>query len=359
MSTVKFHRKRVFAALIAIFIASFIVSCALGRFGISPIAVVTLFFSRLLPLKADWSPEAETVLFRIRLPRVVAAALVGAALSAAGAAYQGLFRNPLVSPDILGVSAGSGFGAALAIFCSLGTLATNFSAFGFGVATALLVSFLARRFKGDATLALVLVGIIAGSLFSSATSFLKLVADPTNVLPAITYWLMGSLASVRGSDLLFAAPPILISLAVLYALRWRINTLTMGEDEARSLGTDVGLVRGLIVASATLATAASVAISGMQGNEAFTAGALAAGLKFYAGYPITPSTEVAELCSEELPKIGGTFVQMEDEIGSIAAIIGASLTGRKAMTATSGPGFSLMPPRAAWPTSPSPRRKRR
>lgn len=265
MSTVGFHRKRVFAALVAVFIASFIVSCALGRFGISPIVVVKLFLSRLLPLKADWSPEAETVLFRIRLPRVVAAALVGAALSAAGAAYQGLFRNPLVSPDILGVSAGSGFGAALAIFCSLGTLATNFSAFGFGVATALLVSFLARRFKGDATLALVLVGIIAGSLFSSATSFLKLVADPTNVLPAITYWLMGSLASVRGSDLLFAAPPILVSLAVLYALRWRINTLTMGEDEARSLGTDVGLVRGLIVASATLATAASVAISGMIG----------------------------------------------------------------------------------------------
>jgi iron complex transport system permease protein len=261
----RFHRKKVFAALIAIFLASFVVSCALGRFGLSPLTVLKLLVSRILPLKADWGPEAETVLFRIRLPRVAAAALVGAALSAAGAAYQGLFRNPLVSPDILGVSAGSGFGAALAIFYSFGSFATNFSAFGFGVATALLVSLLARRFRGDSTLALVLVGIIAGSLFSSATSFLKLVADPTNVLPAITYWLMGSLASVRGVDLLFAAPPILLSLALLYALRWRINALTMGEDEARSLGTDVGLVRGLIVASATLATAASVAISGMIG----------------------------------------------------------------------------------------------
>lgn len=258
-------RRGIFAALWILLAALFLISCALGRYFVSPVTIIKILLSKLFAVRADWAPEAETVLFEIRLPRIAAAVLVGAALSAAGAAYQGLFRNPLVSPDILGVSAGSGFGAALAIFFSFNLVLTNISAFCFGIATALLVGLVAGKLKGDRTLALVLVGIIAGSLLQSATSFLKLVADPTNVLPAITYWLMGSLASVRAGDLVFAAPVICFSLFLLWLGRWRLNSLTMGEDEARALGTDVGLMQALVIAGATLATAASVAISGMIG----------------------------------------------------------------------------------------------
>jgi len=251
--------------LAIVFMALFIVSCALGRYPVHPLTVIKLLLSRLLPIDATWAPQAETVLFRVRLPRVAAAALIGAALSGAGVTYQGLFRNPLVSPDVLGVSAGAGFGAAMAIFLSFGAALTMLVSFGFGVATAVLVGILAGKPRGDATILLVLCGITAGSLFSSATSFLRLMADPNNVLPAITYWLMGSLASIRGKDLLFAGPPILTALGLLWMIRWRLNVLTMGEEDARALGTNVPLARTLVIAGATLATAASVSISGMIG----------------------------------------------------------------------------------------------
>ncbi len=251
--------------LALVFCVTFVVSCSLGRYPISPGTVIRVLVSRIFPLERNWEPQVETILFRVRLPRVMAAALVGAALSAAGAAYQGLFRNPLVSPDVLGVSAGAGFGAAIGISLSLGALGTTLGSFGFGIGAALVVGLFARRLKGDTTLALVLCGIVVGSLFSSATSFLKLVADPNNVLPAITYWLMGSLASVRETDLLFAAPPILASLLLLFLLRWRLNFLAMGDDDAKALGTNVTLSRRLVITGATLATAASVSISGMVG----------------------------------------------------------------------------------------------
>jgi len=245
---------------------TFILSCAVGRYPVQPLVVVRLFASRLFPsLMSDNLSEAAIVLFRVRLPRVVAAALVGAALSASGAAYQGIFRNPLVSPDVLGVSAGAGFGAALAIFLSFTAAGITLGSFAFGIGTALLVAFLARHLGNDNTLALVLSGIMTGSLLSSATSFLKLAGDPQNVLPAITYWLMGSLASVRENDILFAAPLILASLLLLYLLRWRINILTMGDEEARTLGTDIRLSRALVMTAATLATAACVSISGLIG----------------------------------------------------------------------------------------------
>ncbi len=256
----------VFVPLSLLFALLFVLSCAVGRYPIHPVDVLRLFAEPLLPGPGDPDlAQAGIVLFRVRLPRILAASLVGAALAASGAAYQGLFRNPLVSPDVLGVSAGAGFGAALAIFFAFGALGVSVLSFALGIGTALLVGFLARSLGDDSALSLVLSGILTGSLFSSATSLLKLAADPNNVLPAITYWLMGSLSSIKERDILFAAPPILASLALLFALRWRINVLTMGDEEARALGADVPLSRALVVGAATLATAASVAVSGLIG----------------------------------------------------------------------------------------------
>jgi len=297
------------AALVLVFLASFVVSCALGRYPLSPLTVLKLLVSRIVEIPVTWLPQAETVLFQVRLPRVLAASLIGAALAAAGAAYQGLFRNPLVSPDVLGVTAGAGFGAALAILLSLGSLWTMTASFGFGVLAAVGVGFLAAGFKGDTMLSLVLSGIVAGSLFTSATSFLKLVADPANILPAITYWLMGSLASIRVRDLAYAGPLIVISLAVLYSVRWRLNVLTMGEDEASTLGTDVPRARIVVIVAATMATAASVSISGMIGWIGLVVPHLARMLVGSDYRVLMPASML----------VGATFLLVVDDIARLAS----------------------------------------
>lgn len=262
--------------LSAILALLFVLSAALGRYPLHSLTVLRLLVQALarvfglLGQQGQPSPEldgAAIVLFRVRLPRLFAAMLVGAALASSGAAYQGLFRNPLVSPDVLGVSAGAAFGAAAAIFLGLGSFLVSLSAFAWGLAAAVSGGLLSRlRGAGAAgTLTLVLAGIMVGSLFTSATSFLKLVADPNNVLPAITYWLMGGLSSVKERDIVFAAPPILASLVLLHLLRWRLNVLTLGDDEARALGVEVRFSRALVILAATAATAAAVAVAGVIG----------------------------------------------------------------------------------------------
>ena len=205
-----------------------------------------------------------TVFWNIRLPRVLAAALVGAALAAAGATYQSAFRNPLVSPDILGVSAGAGLGAVLGIYLGLPVLAIQLLGFGSGLVTVALVVTLSLMIGGS-VLVMVLCGIALGALAGAGISLIKLMADPDNQLPAITFWLMGSLAGVKRGDLMAAAPAILLGLLPLALLRWRIGLLSLGDDEARSLGVEVGRLRMLAVAGATLVTAAAVSMAGVIG----------------------------------------------------------------------------------------------
>ncbi len=217
-------------------------------------------------LLGQGSSAAETVIFNIRLPRIFAALMVGAALAAAGASYQALFRNPLVSPDILGVSAGAGLGAVLGIFLSLPVFAIQFFAFAGGMAAVLLVGLIAAVIRNaDQTLVLVLTGVVIGSLAGAATSLLKVLADPYDQLPAITFWLLGSLASVTKSDLLPLLPLVIAGFVPLILLRWRVNVLSLGDDEARSLGVNVVFVRGLVIIAATLVTASVTALAGVIG----------------------------------------------------------------------------------------------
>ena len=186
--------------------------------------------------------EAETlhytVIFRIRLPRILAAMLVGAGVSIAGTSFQGLFKNPLVSPDLLGVASGAGFGAALGILLSGRPMVIQASAFLAGIIAVAITYAISRMYRSTVMLVLVLSGIIVGALFSALISLIKYVADPYDTLPAIVFWLMGSLASVTGRDLEMAAPPILAASMVLFIIRWRINLLAMGDDEARTLGVN-------------------------------------------------------------------------------------------------------------------------
>ena len=256
---------RRFAVLGAAFVAALFGSVLLGRFSVTPKELFRLLLSRLTETEQGWRDGAENVVFQIRLPRVAAAALIGAALAVAGVSYQGMFRNPMVSPDILGASTGAGFGAALAILLGAGYFGISMSAFVFGllaVAAAYLVSCMSRT---NQTIALILSGMMVSSLFSAGTSYLKLVADTQQQLPAITYWLMGSLSSIKPRDVLFLVIPVTLGLVPLWILSWRMNLLTLGEEEARSMGVNTRLLRFTVILCATLLTASSVAVSGMIG----------------------------------------------------------------------------------------------
>ncbi len=210
--------------------------------------------------------QVDTVLFSVRLPRICAAVLVGAALAAAGAAYQGLFRNPLVSPDILGVSTGAGLGAVLGIFLSLPVSLIQLSAFAFGMLTVAIVYFIGNLVRGrEPTLVLVLAGVVVGSLAGAVISLLKVLADPYDQLPAIVFWLLGSLSSIRSDDIYSSAPLVILALVPLFLLRWRINVLSLGDEEANALGVDSGKLRLLVIIAATLMTASVVAIAGVVG----------------------------------------------------------------------------------------------
>jgi len=252
-------------ALAAVLVLLFLFSFGLGRYPVGPANVVKILVSHVLPIDHTWSEAEDTVMMQIRLPRILASLLVGASLALAGASFQGLFRNPLVSPDILGVSAGAGFGAALAILLSGTTVVVQILAFAGGLVAVAISYGISRMVRGSTTLSLILAGMAISSLFGALLSLLKYIADPVDQLPAITYWLMGSFASVDNRDLIFAAIPMLVGMAVLVLIRWRLNVLAMGEEEALALGTRTGQVRALTIVCCTMVTASSVCISGTIG----------------------------------------------------------------------------------------------
>lgn len=256
---------RRFAVLGAVFLAVLLGSLLVGRYALSPGQLVHMLWTRITGGAADWPISDDKVVFAVRLPRVAAAALAGAALAVSGAAYQGMFRNPMVSPDILGASTGAGFGAAVAILLGAGYFGISAAAFCCGllaVAAAWLVSRLSRT---NQTVALILAGMMISSLFSAGTSFVKLVADTQQQLPAITYWLMGSLSGTRMKDVTFALLPMALGAVPLLLLRWRVNLLTLSEEEARSMGVNTTALRLVVILCATVLTAASVSVSGMIG----------------------------------------------------------------------------------------------
>ncbi|GGF70300.1 iron(III) ABC transporter permease [Azorhizobium oxalatiphilum] len=244
-------------------LAMVLLAASLGPYRIPPLEVLSALGRRLTGAAGG---TVDTVLFNIRLPRILAAVLVGAALAAAGAAYQSLFRNPLVSPDILGVSTGAGLGAVVGILLGLPVALIQIIGFGGGMVTVLAVVALARALRGGGdVLVLVLAGIVIGALAGAAISLVKVLADPYDQLPAITFWLLGSLAGVKPGDVLAVLPAVLIGLLPLLLLRWRIGVLSLGDDEARALGINVVRLRAVVIAAATLVTASVVAISGVIG----------------------------------------------------------------------------------------------
>ena len=243
-----------------------LVAFTVGRYPVTVAELVEVLVSRLAGRATAVPPAVENVVLLVRGPRVVAAALVGAALAVAGTAFQGLFRNPLVSPDILGASSGAALGAVLGIYFSLGVIGIEGLAFVGGlVAVAAVYVIGSLLHSRDPILVLVLTGVVVGSLLGAGVGLVKYLADPYNQLPAMTFWLLGSLAATTVSDLLPLTGPVALGTIVLIALRWRLNVMSLPEDEARALGLATGPFRIAIVAAATLVTSASAATSGIIG----------------------------------------------------------------------------------------------
>lgn len=251
---------------LAVLAAGFAVAFLVGRFPVSLGDVYAVMTSKLTGAPSGVSLAAESVILQVRGPRVLAAFLVGAALAIAGTAFQGLFRNPLVSPDILGASSGAALGAVAGIYFSLGVFAIQALAFAGGLAAVAAVYLVGSSIRArDPVLVLVLTGVVIGSLLGAGVGLIKYLADPYNQLPAMTFWLLGSLAATNPADLLPLVGPVAFGSAVLLLLRHRMNAMSLPEEEARALGVPTGPLRVAIVAAATLVTSASVAAAGVVG----------------------------------------------------------------------------------------------
>jgi iron complex transport system permease protein len=303
----------------------FLGSLALGKFAVSPHDLVAVLWSKLTGAPSGVSPAVETVVWQIRLPRIAAAVLVGAALAAAGSTYQGLFRNPLVSPDILGVAAGAGLGAVVGIFFSLSVVGVQVLAFAGGLGAVLVVYLTGAAMRGrDPLLVLVLAGVAMGTLLGAAISLVKVLADPYNQLPAITFWLLGSLTAITLPDLRAVLPAVLIGLVPLYLLRWRMNLMTLGDEEARALGVETRVLRALFIAAATLMTSAAVSVSGIIGWIGLIiphAARLIAGPEFSRLLPAAMLLGAGYLLAVDT--LARTMAEIEVPIGILTAFIGA------------------------------------
>lgn len=318
----------VVVGFVLLLLAAVFLSFLLGRYPVPPGELLCTLFHGLQSLFSSSNggglSPTEAVVWNIRLPRILAACLVGACLAAAGAAYQGVFQNPMASPDILGATAGAAFGAALAILLGGSQYQVMLAAFALSVLAVLCVWLIGQRARGSRVLGLILSGIMVGSLFSAGTSFIKLVADPQNQLPAITYWLIGSIAGVKRSELGFVWPFMAIGMILLFLVRWRINLLALGDDQARTLGVNAQRLRVLVILSSTLITAASISISGMIGWVGLVIPHLSrrlVGSNYRYLMPLSMLFGAVFLLAVD--NISRTLLAIEIPIGILTAVIGA------------------------------------
>lgn len=291
-------------ALAAAVVLMFVVSFQVGRYPIGVETTLAILASKFTSIQKTWPDAMETVVLEIRLPRIAAALLVGASLSSSGAACQSLFRNPLVSPSLLGVSAGAGFGAALAMLLSLPWLGVQALAFLFGLCAVTCSLAIGRAFGGVSLTVLVLAGIVVSALFEALLSAAKFVADPVNKLPAITFWLLGGLSKVAAQDVWLGAIPMVLGGSVLWLMRWKLNVLAMGEEEALALGVNAGRVRVAVILATTLMTASAVSVCGIVGWVGLLVPHIAralAGPRFEAQLPVSIL-------------VGGGFLLLIDDI---------------------------------------------
>ena len=246
--------KKTLMIFILLYIAVFLLAFSLGRYPITPLKLMKILFAQIFPIECTWTIQEETIVFALRIPRILLSSFVGASLALSGLLFQTVFQNPLASQDVLGSGEASAFGASLALLLGLPYAMVSLSAFLFGLSSIAIVTFLGRKVHGDGKVALILSGIMVSSIFTSLTSFVKLVADTEETLPEITYWLMGSLSSFRENDIVFMAIILLVAATPVVLLKWRLNLLSLKEEEAMSIGVDVKRLKTLAMRNEVLGT---------------------------------------------------------------------------------------------------------
>ena len=254
--------KKVLTILLLILLFIFIIAVGLGRYYISPIQVLKIITSKFIPINIAWTTQEEAIIFNLRIPRIIVSMLVGMALSISGASYQSVFKNPLVAPDMLGVSSGACVGAAMAILLNFNGNTVQIMAFSGGILAVIMVSIITKVIKNNSTVTLIFAGIIISGLMNSILGLLKYIADADTQLASITYWQLGSFSTVVWSDVMSIAFPVAITVSVLIGLSWRINILSLGDNEARTLGADIVKLRGVIVVCSTILTSTSICVCG-------------------------------------------------------------------------------------------------
>lgn len=324
-STSKIDNWAIYLLLIVLPLFLFFLSFMLGRYQVAPLDVIKTILSPIFP-SLMVSPEINSIVFTIRLPRIIAALIVGASLSIAGASFQGIFKNPLVSPDLLGVSAGAGFGAAVAILANCGNFLIQLSAFIFGIISVSITYLISKTYRAGGILLLVLSGTAVSAFFNALISGTKFMADPYDKLPQITYWLMGSLAAVNFDKLAMIIIPLIVGTVVILVLRWHLNVLSMGDEEAQSLGLDPSKLRLLIIVACTLVTSAAVSISGIIGWIGLVVPHMTriiVGPNHKILLPASLSVGASFLLL--IDNISRTFISVEIPIGILTALIGVPL----------------------------------
>jgi iron complex transport system permease protein len=260
------HNSRLIIPVLFVVLLALILAClCVGKYQISPGECLKILAGKLTGAQPSWDGMDENMLVGVRLPRVMAAVIVGAALALSGAVYQGIFKNPLVSPDFLGVSGGACVGAAIAILLSFSSVMVQITAFAGGLLAVAVTMLIPKMLRSESGIMLVLAGIIVGGAMSSILGFIKYIADPDTQLAAITYWQLGSFAYVDNIAVLSILPLTVAAAAVLIAMSWWINILSLGEQEAKSLGARVNTLRGICIVCSTVLTAGAVCISGTIG----------------------------------------------------------------------------------------------
>lgn len=250
---------------VIILMVVFVLSLVVGQYRVPLEETFRIMFSKIFTINRTWDNIQQAVIMDLRLPRTVAAVIIGAALSLSGATYQSIFKNPMVSPDLLGVSSGACVGAASAILLNGSSILIQISAFAGGLIAVAITLMIPRLIRNESTTVLVLSGIVISSLMSSIMSIIKFVADTDTQLAEITYWMMGSFAMTTFESMLPVLPTILIPMAVILMMRYRLNVLSLGDNEAKSLGINLRTTRGMFILCSTLITASSVCLSGTIG----------------------------------------------------------------------------------------------
>jgi iron complex transport system permease protein len=320
--------KKMILLLIILPIVLFLFSLVIGRYHVSLINCVKILLSHIFPIHQTWSDTDAVVVLQVRLPRAIIAMFVGGALSISGAAFQGIFRNPLVSPDILGVSSAAGFGAALAILISGDPGMIRVGALAFGIIGVIITYILSRVYKTTPVVMLVLSGVVVSAFFGALISGTKFLADPYSKLPAITFWLMGGLSSVSIKDLLWTIIPMTAGITGLLLVRWRINVLSLGDEEAASLGVNTESLKAIVIFCSTLLTASAVCVGGIIGWVGLVIphiGRMLAGPDHKVLLPVALVLGAVFLLG--IDDIARTISSSEIPLGILTAIIGAPFFG--------------------------------